>query len=117
MLVFLITVLAVVVLLALDRFYPNKNEEPIKYTNLDWEVICDGYYSGHTHYCGHIYSVVKNKVVSVYKSKGFYTETKAKEYIKKIYQTMRAEYGLVDVPDQSFHNVRFPNMYSNLYRR
>lgn len=117
MLVFLITVLAVVILLALDRSYPNKNKEPIKYTNLDWEVIRDGYYSGYTHYYGHIYSVVKNKVVSVYKSKGFDSETKAKEYIKKIYQTMRAEYGLADVPDQSFHNVGLPNTYSNLYRR
>lgn len=94
MLVFLITVLVVAALLALDRFYP-KLKEPIKYTNLDWEILTiTEYYS--TKYQGHIYSVVKNKIKTVYTTRLFFHKSEAEEFTKKIYRTMRSEYGLVD---------------------
>lgn len=111
MLVFLITVLVVAALLALDK-WSSKPKEPIKYTNLDWEIIYDGYYERESHYHGRIYSVVKNKVVNVYDSKSFTSKTDAEKYIKKICQAMRSEYGIVETPD--IYNSRIRNPFDSL---
>lgn len=109
MLVFLITVLVVAALLALDK-WSSKPKEPIKYTNLDWEIVYDGYYERNTHYYGRIYSVVKNKVVNVYDSKIFTDKMAAEKYIKKICSTMRSEYGIVETPDIYNSRFRYPFM-------
>lgn len=90
MLTFLVTIIVVIGLLALDRFYSvYKNKS--KYTNLDYEVLLCKY-----NFYGHIYSVVKNKVKTVYVTRSFVDKTVAEVYTKKIYHTMRAEYGLVN---------------------
>lgn len=95
MLVFLVTVIVVAGLLALDRFYPASRETN-KYTNLDWEIIYTGYDYYDSKYYGRIYSVVKNKIKIVYTTRSFYQRHEAEEFTRKIYRTMRAEYGLVD---------------------
>ncbi len=110
MIVFFVTVLAVAALLTLDRVYSNKPKEPIKYTNLDWEIVDDGYYDHDCHYYGRIYSVVKNKVVTVYESKIFTKSSQAKEYIQKIYPAMCAEYGLLDTHKSSIYESQLKNI-------
>ena len=100
MLVFLITIVTVIGLLILDRLYPEA-KEPIKYTNLDWEIIRTGpgYYP---RFYGRIYSVVKNRIKVVYDTRMFDYHGDAEEFTKKIYHTMRTEYGLTDMPEKSF---------------
>lgn len=94
MLVFLVTVIVVAGLLALDRFYPASREAD-KYTNLDWEIIYTGY-GYDSKYYGRIYSVVRNKIKIVYTTRSFYQRHEAEEFTRKIYRTMRTEYGLVN---------------------
>ena len=83
MLVFTLTILAVVALLVLDRLYP-----------------------------GRIYSVIKNKIKIVYTTRTFYSNADAKEFTRKIYNTMREEFGL---PSTSYINQELLN--SNLNRK
>lgn len=90
MLVFLVTVIIVAGLLALDRFYSVYKNKP-KYTNLDWEILCYKY-----NFYGHIYSVVKNKVKTVHITRNFMDKDVTEVYTKKIYHVMRAEYGLAN---------------------
>lgn len=100
MLVFLVTVIVVAGLLILDRSYPA-SREPDKYTNLDWEIIRTGY-SYDVRFYGQIYSVMKNKIKIVYNTRNFRQRNDAERFTKKIYRTMRTEYGLTDVPEKSF---------------
>lgn len=99
MLVFLVTVIVVAGLLALDRLYPA-SREPDKYTNLDWEIIRTGY-GYDAQFYGHIYSVVKNKIKTVYNTRNFNQRDDAEKFTKKIYRTMRTEYGLVEELENS----------------
>ena len=98
MLVFLVTVIVVAGLLALDRSCPA-NREPKKYTNLDWEIIRTGY-GYDAQFYGRIYSVVKNKIETVYNTRNFDQRNEAGKFTKKIYRTMRTEYGLTDVQEK-----------------
>lgn len=99
MLVFLVTVIVVAGLLILDRLYPEP-KEPDKYTNLDWEVIRTGH-GYDAQFYGHIYSVVKNKIKTVYNTRNFKYSDDAKKFTEKIYRTMRTEYGLVEELENS----------------
>lgn len=109
MLVFLITVLVVAALLALDRFYP-KLKEPIKYTNLDWEILTRINYG--KEYRGRIYSVVKNRIKTVYVTRPFFSKSEAEEFTKKIYKTMRSEYGLANEIELTNRDVYFKRNFS-----
>lgn len=111
MLVFTLTILAVVALLVLDRLYPTVRES-VKYTNLDWEILSKWDYSTSTKcYYGRIYSVIKNKIKIVYTTRTFYSNADAKEFTRKIYNTMREEFGL---PSTSYINQE---LLSNLNNR
>lgn len=92
MLVFLLTILTVIALLVLDRLYPT-TRKPVKYTNLDWEIISKWEY-GTEYYYGRIYSVIKNKIKIVYTTRAFHSDRDAKDFTRKIYNTMREEFGL-----------------------
>lgn len=110
MLVFLLTILTVIALLVLDRLYPTIRKL-VKYTNLDWEILSKWEY-GTKYYYGQIYSVVKNKIKIVYTTRTFYSDEDAKAFTRKIYNTMREEFGL---PSTNYFNQELLN--SNLNRK
>lgn len=97
MLTFLITILAVTILLVVDRHY-SLSKEPIKYTNLDWEICRDGMGYDKEYY-GRIYTVIKNKVKTVYTTRNFRKDFDAVDFTRRIYHTMRTEYGLADISE------------------
>lgn len=109
MLFFLLTILVVIALLMLDRLYPTIRE-PVKYTNLDWEILSKWEF-GIEYYYGRIYSVVKNKIKIVYTTREFHSERDAKEFTRKIYKTMREEFGL---PGVSYLNQELVSNLNNL---
>lgn len=103
----LVTILIVILVLTIDKFYLT-SKEPKKYTNLNYEIVQGISYL--SKYCGRIYTVKGDKVKYIYETREFTNFQDAKTFTLNVYKAMREEFGLsneiVDI-SQYQNNFRF----------
>lgn len=110
----LVTILIVILVLVIDKFYLTP-KVPDKYTNLNYEIVqnwCDLYY-------GRIYTVKENKVKYIYETRNFTNSQDAKTFTLNVYKAMQEEFGLSnEIVDTSWYKKQYWNQnFSELIKR